>query len=265
VQKQPELEMEPQDAPGPSFTFAFQPIVDATTHEVFSYEALIRGPGNEPAYKVLEQVSADRLNVFDQRVRVKAIVLATRLGIDCLLNLNFVPQNVRSADSSIRTTVDAANRTHLPIERIVLEVTEREVIVDQASFAELINEYRGLGLKVAIDDFGAGYSGLNLLSNFQPDQIKLDMSLIRGIERHGPRQAIARAIGQVCFELGIDVIAEGIETVEEYGWLANAGVRLFQGYLFAKPAFEAFPPVHYPKTVQPLAMEKVCDEPLAHE
>ena len=144
-------------------------------------------------------------------------------------------------------------------------MTEREGIVDQASFAELINEYRGLGLKVALDDFGAGYSGLNLLSNFQPDQIKLDMSLIRGIERHGPRQAIARAIGQVCFELGIDVIAEGIETVEEYGWLANAGVRLFQGYLFAKPAFEAFPPVHYLKTVQPPAMEKVCDEPLAHE
>ena len=107
-------------------------------------------------------------------------------------------------------------------------------------------------LSVRLEPFAAGlrdhrYSGLNLLSNFQPDQIKLDMSLIRGIERHGPRQAIARAIGHVCFELGIDVIAEGVETLEEYGWLAKAGVRLFQGYLFAKPAFEAFPPVHYPQ------------------
>lgn len=103
-----------------------------------------------------------------------------------------------------------------------------------------------LGLKVAIDDFGAGYSGPNLLANFQPDQIKLDLTLVRGIESHGPRQAIVRAVGQACNDLGIDVIAEGVKTVGEYTWLATEGVRLFQGYLFAKPAFEAFQPVHYP-------------------
>jgi len=112
----------------------------------------------------------------------------------------------------------------------------------------LMNEYRGLGVKVAIDDFGAGYSGLNLLANFQPDQIKLDMFLVRGIEGHGPRQAIVRATCQACRDLGIDVIAEGVETVEEYAWLMHAGVRLFQGYLLAKPGFESFPPVHYPES-----------------
>jgi len=126
-------------------------------------------------------------------------------------------------------------------------VTEGEVIRDQVRFAEFINQYRSLGLKVAIDDFGAGYSGLNLLANFQPDQIKLDMTLVRGIERHGPRQSIVRAIGQACLELGIDVIAEGVRTMEEYRWLGIAGMRLFQGYLFAKPAFEAFPLVQYPQ------------------
>ena len=73
------------------------------------------------------------------------------------------------------------------------------------------------------------------------------MKLIRGIESHGPRQAIVRAVGQVCNDLGIDVIAEGVETTGEYRWLANAGVRLFQGYLFAKPAFESFPTVNYPE------------------
>ena len=82
--------------------------------------------------------------------------------------------------------------------------------------------------------------------NFQPDQIKLDLTLVRGIESHGPRQAIVRAVGQVCGDLGIDVIAEGIESEDEYRWLATEGVRLFQGYLFARPAFESFPPVHYP-------------------
>jgi len=238
--------MEPQSAFDPSFTFAFQPIVDANAREVFSHEALIRGLSNEPAYRILGQVPADRLLEFDQKARIEAIGLAVRLGIVSRLNLNFMPQSLHSR-ASILTTLEAADRFHLPIDRLILEVTEGAVIDDQAQFAEVINEYRGLGLKVAIDDFGAGYSGLNLLTDFQPDQIKLDMKLVRGIEHHGPRQAIVHAIDQVCRDLGIDVIAEGVETVEEYAWLTNAGVRLFQGYLFAKPAFESFPPVHYPE------------------
>jgi EAL domain-containing protein (putative c-di-GMP-specific phosphodiesterase class I) len=240
--------MEPQ-GDDPSFTFAFQPIVDIKVREVFSYEALIRGLGNEPAYQILNQVSPERFHAFDQRARAAATVLATRLQIGCHLNLNFVPQSLHTSAASILSTLEAARRSHLSIERIVLEVTEGEAIVDQARFAEFINEYRGLGLKVAIDDFGAGYSGLNLLANFQPDQIKLDMALVRGIERHGPRQAIVRAICQACYELGIDVIAEGVETVEEYRWLANTGVRLYQGYLFAKPGFESFPSIHYPENL----------------
>ena len=238
--------MESQSASDPSFTFAFQPIVDANAREVFSHEALIRGPSHEPACRILGQVSADRLLEFDQKARIEAIGMAVRLGIVSRLNLNFMPQSLHSR-AAILTTLEAADRFHLPIDRLVLEVTEGAVIDDQAQFAEVINEYRGLGLKVAIDDFGAGYSGLNLLTDFQPDQIKLDMKLVRGIEHHGPRQAIVHAIDQVCRDLGIDVIAEGVETVEEYAWLANAGIRLFQGYLFAKPAFESFPPVHYPE------------------
>ena len=238
--------MEPQGTSDPSFTFAFQPIVDANAREVISYEALIRGPGNEPAYRILGQVPAERLLLFDQKARIGAIGLATQLEIGCHLNLNFMPQSLHSP-ASILTTLEAADRFHLPIDRLVLEVTEGAVIDDQLHFAEVINEYRGLGLKVAIDDFGAGYSGLNLLADFQPDQIKFDMKLMRGIERHGPRQAIVRAIGQACYDLGIDLIAEGVETVEEYAWLANEGLRLFQGYLFAKPAFESFPAVHYPE------------------
>jgi len=72
------------------------------------------------------------------------------------------------------------------------------------------------------------------------------MKLVTGIEHDGPRQAIVRAVCMVCEDIGIDVIAEGVQTVAEYAWLANEGIRLFQGFLFAKPAFEAFPPVHYP-------------------
>jgi EAL domain-containing protein (putative c-di-GMP-specific phosphodiesterase class I) len=239
--------MEPHSASDPSFTFAFQPIVDVNAHEVFSYEALIRGPSNEPAYQILGQVPAESMLEFDQKARIVAISLATRLGIGCHLNLNFLPQSLDSP-ASILTTLEAAERFRLPIDRMVLEVTERAVIDDQAHFAEALNVYRGVGLKVAIDDFGAGYSGLNLLADFQPDQIKLDMKLVHGIECCGPRQAIVRAIDQACRDLGIDIIAEGVETVEEYTWLANQDIGLFQGYLFAKPAFESFPPVHYPES-----------------
>jgi EAL domain-containing protein (putative c-di-GMP-specific phosphodiesterase class I) len=236
-------------ASDPSFTFAFQPIVDIRAREVFSYEALMRGLRNEPAYQILEQVDGERRFSFDQKARVGAIDLASRLGISCLLNLNLVPQSLHSAPFSIVSTMDAAHKAQLPIERLVLEVTEGEIIQDQAQFADLINEYRSFGIKLAIDDFGAGYSGLNLLASFQPDQVKLDMKLIHCIDSHGPRQAIVRAVNQVCHDLGIDLIAEGVETMGEYRWLVNEGVRLLQGYLLAKPAFESFPMVNYPLSV----------------
>jgi EAL domain-containing protein (putative c-di-GMP-specific phosphodiesterase class I) len=241
------LSIKPQDASDPKFTFAFQPIVDTNAREVLSYEALIRGPADEPAYQVLQQVSADKLLAFDQRVRVEAIDLAMRLQLNRHLNLNFLPRCVESSPQSILTTLEAAGRVNLPIERLVLEVVEGEIIYDHSRFTSLINKYRAMGLMVAIDDFGAGYSGLNLLAEFQPDQVKLDMKLIWGIDRNGPRQSIVRAIDGICLELGIDVIAEGIETQEEYAWLTSQGIHLFQGYLFAKPGFESFPPVHYPE------------------
>lgn len=241
------MNTESHGVPEPEFTFAFQPIADVVTRQIFSYEALIRGAHNEPASHILGQVSPGSMHRFDQDARVKAIVLAAQLGIDCHLNLNMMPLGLISSAESVRSTVEAANRTHFPVEHIVLEVLEGEAIGDPVHFAELINAYRGLGMMVAIDDFGAGYSGLNLLAEFQPDQIKLDMQLVRRIECNGPRQAIVRAVGQVCHDLGIDVIAEGVETVNEYAWLVRNGVHLIQGYLLAKPGFECLPKVQFPE------------------
>jgi blue light- and temperature-responsive anti-repressor len=236
-------------AAAPQFSYAFQPIVDVVAREVFSYEALIRGPANEPAFEVLKRVPADGKYPFDRDCRVVAIELASKLGLNCHLNLNFLPQGLYVSAASIGSTLQAAERNNLPVERIILEVIEGEVIADHAHFARLLNEFRGMGLKVAIDDFGAGYSGLNLLAEFQPDQVKIDMNLVRRIETHGPRQSIVRAVAQVCRDLGIDLVAEGVETVQEYSWLAEQGIRLFQGYLFAKPGFEIFPAVRYPALV----------------
>jgi blue light- and temperature-responsive anti-repressor len=226
----------------PEFSFAFQPIVDADAGTIFSYEALIRGRYNESAAEVFSRVPRQEAHRFDESSRQVAIELAARLDLDCHLNLNFLPQSVQISDLPIRSTIDAAERFGIPIERIVLEVTEVEVISDQAQFARILNRFRSLGLKLAIDDFGAGYSGLNLLADFQPDAVKIDMKLVRGIQGHGPRQAIVRAIFQACNDLGIDLIAEGVETPGEYNWFRKQGVRFFQGYLIAKPAFEELVP-----------------------
>jgi EAL domain-containing protein (putative c-di-GMP-specific phosphodiesterase class I) len=241
------MSAEPQFPVDPAFSFAFQPIVDTVAREVVAWEALIRGTWDEPAWQVLNQISPLRLHLFDQTARTEAIALAARLGIDHALNLNFLPQSLDSYPRAVHTTIEAAQRAGIPVNRIVLEVPETDVIEGRTHFASLMNEVRALGVRLAIDDFGATDAGLNLLADLEPDQVKLDMRLTRGIERPGPRQAVIRAIRLGCFELGIDVIAEGVETVAEYAWLADQNIRLFQGHLFSRPAFEAFPPVHFPQ------------------
>jgi EAL domain-containing protein (putative c-di-GMP-specific phosphodiesterase class I) len=100
------LSVKPQDLSDPKFTFAFQPIVDTNTREVLSYEALIRGLAGEPAYQVLQQISAERLFAFDQRVPVEAIGLAMRLQLNRHLNLNFLPGSVESSTQAILSTLE---------------------------------------------------------------------------------------------------------------------------------------------------------------
>lgn len=239
------MNAQPQLTPDPAFSFAFQPIADAAARATVAWEALIRGPWDEPAWQVLNQVAPTRLHLFDQLARVQAIVLCERLFLDRPLHLNFLPRSLYSFPNALQSTIEAANDVGLPIERIVLEVPESDVIDDRPRFAGLMNEYRNLGIGLAIDDFGAAYASLSLLADLEPDQIKLDMRLIRGIERHPPRQAIVRAILEACADLHIHVIAEGVETLAEYAWLSAQNIRLFQGYLFAKPAFESFP-VNFP-------------------
>jgi EAL domain-containing protein (putative c-di-GMP-specific phosphodiesterase class I) len=110
----------------------------------------------------------------------------------------------------------------------------------------VIRECRKQGLRIAIDDFGAGYSGLNLLAEFQPGIIKLDRQLMQAIDGSRPRQAIVRGVLSVCRDLDILPVAEGVETEAEFRTLRAMGIDLFQGYLFARPAFEALPEPVFP-------------------
>ncbi|MDZ4756458.1 MAG: EAL domain-containing protein [Phycisphaerae bacterium] len=162
------------------------------------------------------------------------------------MNINCFPSSLERSASALAQIRVAVERSGLKMSALVLEVTEHEAISDHNAFAESVREFQQAGVKIAIDDFGAGHSGLNLLAQLQPDYLKLDMFLVRDIQRHGPRQAVVRGILQTCFDLGIDVIAEGVETVAEYHWCRSAGISLYQGYLFAKPGFEALPTAAYP-------------------
>jgi EAL domain-containing protein (putative c-di-GMP-specific phosphodiesterase class I) len=231
----------------PKYSFAFQPIVNVTTGIISSFEALVRGENDESAFHILQQISQENMYRFDAMLRERAISLAAKLGISCNLNLNLMPGSLVDSEEAMTTTINAANQHLIGLDKIVIEITETEFIKDHRGFVDKINKYRSQGIKLAIDDFGAGYSGLNLLAEFQPDDIKLDVSLVRDIDIRGPSQAIVRGIIRTCQDLGIEIIAEGVENPSEYWWLHNEGIELFQGYLLAKPGFEHLPIAHYPE------------------
>ncbi|WP_245730803.1 EAL domain-containing protein [Pseudohongiella acticola] len=226
-----------------NLSFAFQPIVRASTRKVVSYEALARGPEGQGFAFVRDQINSDNLYNFDQTCRVRAIELATRLKINVALNINFTPNAVYRPELCIRTTLAAAQKYGFPVEKIHFEVTESEEIREKTHLVNIIETYKKLGFTTVIDDFGAGFSGLNLLAEFQPDYIKIDRALIDHVDQRPARQAIIQGVILTCRKLNIDILAEGVEREEEYRWLAHEGIDLFQGYYFAYPGFKQLPGV----------------------
>jgi len=232
-----------------AFSMAFQPIVDLGAKEVFAYEALVRGPQGESAGTILNRVTPDNRYAFDQSCRVRAIELAARLGLPetgAGLSINFLPNAVYEPQSCIRMTLNVAGKLGFRHRNLIFEVTEGEKVQDHAHLARIFAEYKRLGFGTAIDDFGAGHSGLNLLSEFQPDFIKIDMALTRGIDANPVKHAIVESIVRVCKRLEITVIAEGIETDAEALTLSELGIRYLQGFLYAKPGFESLPTPVFP-------------------
>lgn len=231
---------------GFNFTMAFQPIVDLERSMVFAHEALVRGLEGESAAQILSLVSDENWYAFDQSCRVTAIDWATRVKLPSYLSINFFPNAVYTPENCIRTTLAASMKFGFPTNRIIFEVTEGEEIEDRDHLVGIIEAYKNLGFKTAIDDFGAGYAGLNLLAQFQPDIVKLDRELISNIDSTRAKQAIVRGIIQFCNDLDIQIIAEGIETLDELRTLRSLGIILFQGYLFARPKFQGLPEVDWP-------------------
>lgn len=222
--------------------YAFEPIVDAVNVSIYAYEALMRGDASPSSASFLTSLTAEERCRRDETGRPDLFARAVALGLHARLSVNVTPHGLLDA-RPVQRLIHQAFSYGLRRDQLIVEVTENETVAEVSRFKETIDHLRSAGVEIAIDDFGAGYAGLSLLAEFQPDYIKLDMHLIRSIDRHGPRQAIVRAILDVCFDLGIEVIAEGVETPREYDWFRARNVRLFQGYLFARPCLDQLPAV----------------------
>lgn len=228
---------------GIDFSMAFQPIIAFERKQIWGYETLVRGLENQPAAFILDQIDASSIHSFDQTIRSKAIRLANQLHFDQILSINFLPNAVYNPENCIQSTLAVCDELGFDKKRIMFEVTEAEKITDHAHLKNIFTEYKKHQFLTAIDDFGAGYSGLNLLAEWQPDIIKLDMNLIRDIDQNKTKQLIVKSILDVCRGLNIEVISEGVETRAELTVLVDFGIDLFQGYYFAKPLFEGLPTV----------------------
>lgn len=225
---------------------AFQPILDFRTKEVLSYEVLARGDNGESPRTLFANRSQAERDEMELMCRTRAMELSQQIGITSCLNLNIEPTDIDDAISGIEPTLRAAEEIGFPVERLILEFTETSRVENWTSMCAFIRELQQMGFRTAIDDLGSGYAGLSLLPELKPDFVKLDMSLIRDIDSDRYRRVIVDGIATSCRNLSILVIAEGVETRPELNALLDLGIRYFQGYLFAKPALEALPEIHWP-------------------
>lgn len=228
-----------------AISFAFQPIVDVAARTIFGYEALVRGSDNSGAASVLCQVNDENRYMFDQACRVTAIKLAAQLQLDSVLSINFLPNAVYQPAHCIRSTLNAANEYNFPLHRLMFEITESEQVHDPEHLTSIFENYAQQGFITAIDDFGAGHAGLNLLAKFQPRIIKIDIDLVRDIDKIPVKQAIVEALLTMCRKLSIRPLVEGVESREEVDYFRAQGVELMQGYFFARPGFESLPQVDF--------------------
>jgi EAL domain-containing protein (putative c-di-GMP-specific phosphodiesterase class I)/ActR/RegA family two-component response regulator len=219
---------------------AFQPIVDVPRQTVFAYEALLRTDEETLKRPDVFISAAERLGRIHDLGRVVRAAVARRAPAAPPGVLLFV--NVHG----LELTDEALYLPTAPLaalsSRVVLEITER-IGLDAVGGEARVAQLRKLGFKIAVDDLGAGYAALGALASLEPEIVKLDMSLVRDLERHLTKRRVVGAMATLVRELGGRVVAEGVETIEERDAVLECGVELMQGYLFARPAREFVRPV----------------------
>jgi EAL domain-containing protein (putative c-di-GMP-specific phosphodiesterase class I) len=216
-----------------SLSLEFQPIVSVTERAVVAYEALMRSA--EPALPGPLDViaAAERLGaVFEvgRSVRQWAGNLFRAEPRSRLLFLNLHPRDLLDPE------LTAPNSPLAPLaDRVVLEITERSSLERISDIRDRVAILRSRGYRIAIDDLGAGFAGLTSFAVLEPDIVKVDMSLTRNVDQSPIKQKIIRAMTALCHEMGMHIVAEGVETPAERDMLIELGCDLLQGYLFARP------------------------------
>ncbi|HEX8272308.1 MAG TPA: EAL domain-containing protein [Longimicrobiaceae bacterium] len=220
----------------------FQPIVSAREPgEVAAYECLVRGRGEDGATVFPDRLfavarSADLLFHLDREARLTAIRESEAFGVRVPVFINFNPTSIYDPAFCLRTTIAAARATRRTPADFVFEVVESDDVGDTGHLLRILDTYREAGFRVALDDLGAGYASLNLLSTLRPDFVKFDRELVQGVGGDPYKGAVLGKLLEMAAELGVRTIAEGVETEEEWRWLRDRGVDYVQGYLFARPA-----------------------------
>lgn len=228
--------------------FAFQPIIDPLAQEIVSLEALLRTRSGDSPQSYFENLSGDETYLADLDSKKVAFALAASLGLrDQVLSVNLLPMTLVKVPDAVTVLLSAIAENGLVPEQIIVEFTEREAISEFEAFSQAVRTLKGSGISVAIDHFGAGFAGLQLLAQFQPDRIKINRDLVHDVHKSGPRQAIIQAIIKCCASLEIAISAVGVEKPEEWMWLESAGISQFQGHLFAEPCFCGIPAVAWPE------------------
>jgi EAL domain-containing protein (putative c-di-GMP-specific phosphodiesterase class I) len=224
-----------------SMWMAFQPIVEPQSEVVFGYEALMRTKESSLPHPGAVLEAAERLDRLpDLGRRTRGLSADAFRDVPSETALLFV--NLHTRDLLDPMLYDPSSALTKIAGRVVLEITERAAIDDVKDIQARVGTLRERGFRIAIDDLGAGYAGLSSFVALQPEIVKLDMSLIRNLHQSEVRRKLVGSMTSLCKEMGMVVIAEGIEVVEERDVVGLSGCELFQGYFFARPGL-GFPSV----------------------
>ncbi|WP_342325133.1 diguanylate phosphodiesterase [Kosakonia sp. BYX6] len=228
--------------------FAFQPLIDPFAREIVAIEALLRTPAGDSPQTYFAGLTGDALYQADLQSKKVAFAMAAALNLGAqTLSVNLLPMTLVEIPHAVEFILQEINANGLVPEQVIVEFTESEIISRLDEFTRAVKLLKGAGIRVAIDHFGAGFAGLVLLAQFQPDRIKINRDLIQDVHKSGSRQAIVQAIIKCCTSLEIAVSAVGIEKAEEWMWLESAGISQFQGFLFARPDLGGIPAVAWPE------------------
>lgn len=233
-----------------SFFSMFQPLVSVATRQTRAFECLIRGRDSSGVIPAPRLLSAARVMGIVHELDVAAWRSAIRRGAALAkqghqLFVNFTPSSIADLKFGLQDAVATCKEYGVPFQNLVFEVTEGEQISDIAQLERIVNGYRAEGAKVALDDLGSGYSSILHLADLLPDFVKLDQGLVRGAHGDYVRSVLLKAITDAAHDLGIQVVAEGVETEEDLKFCIAIDADLVQGYFLARPA----------ESPQPVAVE----------